>query len=256
MSLACASGSMSRSHTAVRGLVLALAALSSLAGCRQHPGTAPDVVATAPASAAGPAAAPQGKTQMTDLDEVLALFTSTDGTRWAAYDALPRIAWRDAAPVENDGVADAALRFSRSGQVLLAGFGEAALPDGGVGPEAGARMGNEGEAGLTLNGDAERVNEVAVVKFHPDEHYAGVLAAQFPAATVAEVADQCVLDAYGAENVQKTAFYRVASASETIVYVEAFVDEDAGPASPGTTTFVFTRDLPLARIAAMRCRQR
>lgn len=233
---------------------LVLVALSSPAGCRQHPEAA--AAASAAPAAAPSAAVPQGKTSMTELEEVLALFVSAAGTGWAAYDALPRVAWREPAPVENDGVADASLRYARSGRILLAGFGEAALPDGGTGPEAGARTGNEGEAGLTLNGDASRVNKVAVVKFHPDDDYARVLAAQFPAAAIAEVADRCALDGYGAENVQKTVFYRIASANEAVVYVEAFVDEDGGPASPGTTTFVFTRDLPAARIAAMRCRER
>ncbi|MGN6152727.1 MAG: hypothetical protein ACTHOH_12090, partial [Lysobacteraceae bacterium] len=207
-------------------------------------------------AAAAPAAASRGKTQMTELDALLALYVTDAGAQWRAYDGLAAAHWNDPAPVENDAVADPALRFSRRGHMLLAGFGEAALPDGHAGADAGARMGNEGEAGLTLNGDADRVNEVAIVKFYPSDDYAQVLAAQLPSAAVAPVADQCTLDAYGSENVQKNAFYRIDLGGERAVFVEAFVDEDGGPAGPGSTTFVFTRDKPAARIASMRCRER
>lgn len=242
----------------------ALALLLALGACRQAPAPATPAPAAVPAptaspapdAAATPAAASQGKTQMTELDALLALYVTDAGAQWRAYDGLAGAHWNDPAPVENDAVADPALRFSRSARVLLAGFGEAALPDGRAGADAGARMGNEGEAGLTLNGDADRVNEIAIVKFYPSDDYEKVLAAQFPAAQVAPVADQCTLDAYGGENAQKNAFYRIDLGGERAVFVEAFVDEDGGPAGPGSTTFVFTRDKPAARIASMRCRER
>lgn len=241
----------------------ALALLLALAGCREAsvpvaPASTPPASPASPApdAAASPAAASQGKTQMTELDALLALYVTDAGAQWRAYDGLAQVHWNDAAPVENDAVADPALRFSRSGRVLLAGFGEAALPDGNTGADAGVRMGNEGEAGLTLNGDADRVNEVAVVKFYPGDDYEKVLAAQFPAAAVAPVADQCTVDAYGGENTQHNAFYRIDLGGERAVFVEAFVDEDGGAAGPGSTTFVFTRDKPAARIASMRCRER
>lgn len=242
----------------------ALALLLALAGCRQAPAPAAPAPATsptpaaspAPDAAATPAAASQGKTQMTELDALLALFVTDAGMPWHAYDGFAQVHWNDAAPMENDAVADSALRFSRSGRVLLTGFGEAALPDGNAGADAGVRMGNEGEAGLTLNGDADRVNEIAVVKFYPSDDYEKVLAAQLPAAAVAPVADQCTVDAYGGENVQHNAFYRIDLGGERAVFVEAYVDEDGGSAGPGSTTFVFTRDKPAARIASMRCRER
>lgn len=246
-----------------RRAATALSMLLALAGCRQAPAP-PAPAATTPASPASPApdatatpaAASHGKTQMTELDALLALYVTDAGAQWRAYDGFAQVHWNDPAPVENDAVADPALRFSRSGRVLLAGFGEAALPDGGTGADAGVRMGNEGEAGLTLNGEADRVNEIAVVKFYPSDDYAQVLAAQFPAAAVAPVADQCTVDAYGGENVQHNAFYRIDLGGERAVFVEAFVDEDGGSAGPGSTTFVFTRDKPAARIASMRCRER
>lgn len=244
----------------------ALVVLLALAGCREAPTPAapastptaapPPAASPVPAAAATPAAASQGKTQMTELDDLLALYVTDAGMQWPAYDGLARVHWNDATPVENDAVADPALRYSRSGRVLLAGFGEAALPDGNAGADAGVRMGNEGEAGLTLNGDADRVNEVAIVKFYPSDDYARVLAAQFPAAAVAPVADQCTVDAYGGDNVQHNAFYRIDLGGERAVFVEAYVDEDGGAAGPGSTTFVFTRDRPAARIASMRCRER
>lgn len=244
---------------------VALALLLALAGCREAsvpaaPASTPPAASPAaspvPAAAASPAADSQGKTQMTELDALLALYVTDAGAQWHAYDGFAQVHWNDAAPVENDAVADPALRFSRSGRVLLAGFGEAALPDGNAGAEAGVRMGNEGEAGLTLNGDADRVNEIAVVKFYPSDDYEKVLAAQFPAAAVAPVADQCTLDAYGSENLQHNAFYRIDLGGERAVFVEAYVDEDGGAAGPGSTTFVFTRDKPAGRIASMRCRER
>lgn len=246
--------------------IAALVLLLALAGCREAPAPAapastptaapPPAASPVPAAAATPAAASQGKTLMTELDDLLALYVTDAGMQWRAYDGLARVHWNDTAPVENDAVADPALRYSRSGRVLLAGFGETALPDGNAGAEAGVRMGNEGEAGLTLNGDADRVNEVAVVKFYPSDDYAQVLAAQFPAAAVAPVADQCTVDAYGGENVQHNAFYRIDLGGERAVFAEAYVDEDGAAAGPGSTTFVFTRDKPAARIASMRCRER
>ena len=244
--------------------VAALALWLALAGCREAPAPAPPSPAAAPAQTASPApdaavtpaAASQGKIQMTELDALLALYVTEAGLQWRAYDGLAGVHWNDPAPVENDAVADPALRYARIGRVLLAGFGEVALPDGNAGADAGVRIGNEGEAGLTLNGDADRVNEIAIVKFYPSDDYAQVLSAQFPAAAVAPVADQCTVDAYGGENVQHNAFYRIDLGGEHAVFAEAFVDEDGGAAGPGSTTFVFTRDKPAARIASMRCRER
>ncbi|NOT88777.1 MAG: hypothetical protein HOP03_11405 [Lysobacter sp.] len=129
------------------------------------------------------------------------------------------------------------------------------MPDGNVGADAGVRRGNEGESGVTLSGDADRVNEVAVVKFYPSDDYENILRQQFPAgATLMPEADRCALD-FGtqAENSGNNTFYRIVIGAATLAHVEAFIDEDAGPSGPGSTTFVFYRTKPEQRIAAMQC---
>lgn len=196
-------------------------------------------------------------TQMTTLSGLLAVFVSDAGTRWAAYDGAAGVTWREALPEDNPDVADPAQRCTRSGRIVLAGFGEADLPDGADGADAGVRRGNAGESGLTLSGDADRVNGIAVVKFYPDGDYARILADQFaPGTAIAAIADDCAFDPdTREENTGANAFFRVDLGGRD-VFVEGFVDADDGARGPGTTTFVFYRSRPDARIAAMACRVR
>ncbi len=192
---------------------------------------------------------------MTVLSELLAVFATGSGAHWKAYDRIAGIAWRDANPIETPEVVDPAAPFSRSGTLTLAGWGETDLPDGKVGADAGVRRGNEGESGVTLSGDAERVNEIAVVKFYPSDDYAAILHHQFALDTkLVPEADRCAFD-FGtkADNTGKNTFYRIEAGASTLAHVEAFVDEDAGPSGPGSTTFVFYRTKPAQRIAAMQC---
>lgn len=238
--------------------MLALSGMLAIAACKaeQH---APPVERASVPEAAAPAQGGQGSVQgehrMTVLNELLALFATEDGTRWQSYDGIAGVAWRDPQPIETPEVADPGARYSRSGTLTLAGFGETDLPDGNVGADAGVRRGNEGESGVTLSGDADRVNEVAVVKFYPSDDYENILRQQFPAgATLMPEADRCALD-FGtqAENSGNNTFYRIVIGAATLAHVEAFIDEDAGPSGPGSTTFVFYRTKPEQRIAAMQC---
>lgn len=238
--------------------MLVLLGMLAIVACKAEQ-RAPTVERASEPEAAAPTQGGQGSVQgehrMTVLNELLALFATEDGARWQSYDGIAGVAWRDAQPIETPEVADPAARFSRSGTLTLAGFGDTDLPDGKVGADAGVRRGNEGESGVTLSGDADRVNEVAVVKFYPSDDYEDVLQQQFAAgARLVPEADRCALN-FGtqAENSGNNKFYRIEIGAGTLAHVEAFVDEDAGPSGPGSTTFVFYRTKPEHRIAAMQC---
>lgn len=238
--------------------VLALSGVLAIAACKAEQHAPPMERASVPEAAAptqGGHDSVQGENRMTVLSELLALFATGNGKRWQSYDGIAGVAWRDAQPIETPEVVDPDARFSRSGTLMLAGFGETDLPDGKVGADAGVRRGNEGESGVTLSGSADQVNEIAIVKFYPSDNYEEILRNQFAAgATFALEADRCALDfGTSAENTGKNSFYRIDMGAATLAHVEAFVDEDAGPSGPGATTFVFYRTRPEQRIAAMQC---
>jgi hypothetical protein len=240
--------------------VLALLGVSAIAACKAQEHVPPmerASVSEAAVRTQDGQGSVQGENRMTVLHELLALFASERGAQWKSYDGIAGVAWRDTRPVETPEVADPNARFSRSGTLTLAGFGETDLPDGKVGADAGVRRGNEGESGVTISGDGDRVNEVAVVKFYPEEDYVDILRHQFVAgATLVPEADRCALD-FGttAENTGKNAFYRLQTGGTTLAHIEAFIDEEAGPSGPGSTTFVFYRTKPQQRIAAMQCQE-
>lgn len=190
----------------------------------------------------------QGKNRMSALNGLLLVFAGDAGTAWGAYDHVAEVQWREAEPVETPEVADPDLRFSRSGRLRLEGFGEVDLPDGETGADAGLARGNEGDSGVTLNGTADRVNEIAVVKFYPSDDYPAVLRGQFPDAAKIVLEAECAADDDG----QQTRFYRIDLDGATFAHVEAFVEQDTGP---GSTTFVFTRSKPERRIAELKCRE-
>jgi hypothetical protein len=176
---------------------------------------------------------------MSALNALLLVFAGETGAGWQAYDRVAGVDWRDSAAVETPEVADPDLRFSRSGRILLLGFDDTELPDS----EDGLRAGNEGESGLTLNGDAGRVHELVVVKFFPSEDCAAVLRAQSPQARVTLEAE--------ADGAARTRFYRIEYAGMAPVHAETFIEEDAGP---GATYFVFRRSRPERRMSDLRCR--
>jgi hypothetical protein len=242
--------------------VLALLGVLAIAACRaEQPAppveraSEPEAAAPTPGGQGSVHGSVQGEHRMTVLNELLALFATEGGVRWQSYDGIAGVAWRDPQPIETQEVADPDARFSRSGTLTLEGFGETDLPDGKVGADAGVRRGNEGESGVTLSGDANRVNEISVLKFYPSDDYENILRQQFAAgATLVPEADRCALD-FGtkAENTGNNKFYRIEIGAATLAHVEAFVDEDAGPSGPGSTAFVFYRTKPEQRIAAMQC---
>lgn len=186
------------------------------------------------------------------LERLLGLFAVQPGPHWAVYDAIPGIDWRDAAPVDDTDpdVASDDLRvsLSRSGTLLLAGFGTTWLPDG----EGDVREGNEGECGVTLLGGAVRVDAIAVVKCYPSDDLAGILRRQCPSATIEPLAQ-------GAADDAGTPSFLIRMRGCLPLRVDVFVDEEGGSSSPGSTTFLFHRsapdDEPGGKTAEMRCRE-
>ena len=253
-------------HSAVAGdrattrflfAALATSCLLAVSGCRQQ--AAENVVADTAITTGAEREArdtTQGEARMTVLNGLLVHFASADGASWSSYDGIAGVEWTEAQPTETPEVADPGSRFSRSGRMMLAGFGETDLPDGQPGADAGSRRGNEGESGVTLSGDAERVNAIVVMKFHPSDDYEAILRKQFAAATMVPEAAQCALD-FGtkADNTMKNRFYRIDIDGAPLAHVEAYVDEESGPSGPGSTTFVFYRSKPGERIAAMQCQE-
>lgn len=237
-------------------------AVALMVGCKPTADQAPaQAASTAPASTL-PAAidsaaqAQQGKQDMSPLQGVLDLFSAGEAATWPAFDRVPGVQWRDGAPQDNpDSNAPDNTRY-RSGTLVLSGFGMVDVPDGKSGAEAGTRQANEGEVGITLNGDAHSVRSVSLVKFYASENYREVLQNQLgPGASLKQIAGQCQLD-YGtsAENTQANQFFALSLTGGKVVYTEAYVD-DGGNQGPGTTTFEFTRDKPAQKIASMRCQE-
>lgn len=226
--------------------------MSGLVGCQPQ---TPATTAVAPAeqhATEQPVAVKkpdEGKAGMTAMNGVLLVFAGETGTNWQAYDGIAGVQWRDAQASEVPEVSDPDIRFTRSGRLTLAGFGENDLPDGEAGADAGLRRGNEGESGLTLNGNAQRVNEVVVVKFYPSEDYEAILRNQLPAAAKIVPEADCPDED---EDSQKNRFYRIDLDGDPFAHVEAYVAEESGP---GSTTFVFTRSKPERRIAELLCRE-
>jgi hypothetical protein len=176
---------------------------------------------------------------MSALNALLRVFAGEAGAAWDAYDRVDGVRWHDPAPVETPEVADPGLRLSRSGRLLLLGFDDVELPD----PDDGLRVGNEGESGFTLNGDAARVEELIVVKFFPSDDPAAVLRAQAPQA-------QVTLEAEAAD-AGRTQFHRIALPGIAPIHAEIRVEGDFGP---GSTLFVFRRARPERRMSDLRCR--
>lgn len=197
----------------------------------------------------------EGTERMTSLYQVVSLLVAKNGTPWASFDAVPGVQWRDTSPKANsDSIAPESAQY-RSGTLLLDGFAAVDVPDGGQGAEEGAKRANEGESGITLNGDGQSVQSVAVKKFYASPEYAEVLKRQLPmAATVRLIADACAGDEDGGPDPLQTKFYAVGlDAGE--VFVEAYLDDGAETRGPGSTTFVFTKAKPQKRIQALQCKE-
>lgn len=138
---------------------------------------------------------------------------------------------------------------------MLDGFGAVDVPDGGQGAEVAPKQANEGESGITLNGDAQSVRSIAVKKFYASPEYAEVLKRQLPAAiSVRLIAEKCWGDDDGGPDPLQSKFYEIGlDAGEA--FVEAYLDDGTETRGPGSTTFVFTRAKPQKRIQALRCEE-
>ncbi|WP_345304040.1 hypothetical protein [Lysobacter hankyongensis] len=181
------------------------------------------------------------------LERLLVLFAARGGLDWATCASVPGLDWRDVAPVEDVEPDDPQINLSRSGTLLLAGFGDTWLPDG----EGDVREGNEGESGVTLLGSASRVEAVAVVKCYPSEDIATILRRQCPSAMVEPLAPGAAGD--------RGLSFLIRLRGCVPLRADVFVDEEGGSSSPGSTTFLFHRsapdDEPGGKIAEMRCRE-
>ena len=195
---------------------------------------------------------------MSPLQNLLGAFAAPNAPAWSAFDAVAGVQWRDAKPQDNPDATGPDTSHYRSGNLLLAGFGVVDVPDGKTGDEAGTRQDNEGNVGVTLNGDAEAVPSIVLVKFYPSDNYHEIIQHQLGGdASVKPAGGSCELD-FGttAANTQKNAFYQIQlGARLPPVFAEAYVDEDGGNQGPGSTTFVFYRSKPAQRMAAMRCKE-
>ena len=199
----------------------------------------------------------QGKRAVSALQNLLHIFAAEQAASWSSFDTVPGVRWRDSKPLENPDSTTPDTTHYRSGNLLLLGFGEVDVPDGKVGADAGTRKDNEGDVGVTLNGDSDSVQTIALLKFYPSGDYAQIMQQQFGTnATIKLVADQCALD-YGttATNSQKNTFYQIMFGAAIPIYVEAYIDEGGGNQGPGTTTFVFYTNKPAQRMAAMHCKE-
>lgn len=243
-------------------IVIALAFGTLLCACNASPGR-DSVAASArmdPApvvSTAVPKDAISRKNAMTPLNQLLFILAG-QATPWSAFDHLPSVQWHDTKPQVNPDATAPDLAYDRSGSFMLSGFGMVDVPDGQQGAEAGTKQDNEGHAGVTLSGDAESVQSIAVLKFYPSENYQDILQKQFNGSvSIRPMASACALD-YGttAPNTQNNAFYQITLASTSLpLYAEASIDNGAESHGPGSTTFVFYRNKPTQRIAAMRCKE-
>jgi hypothetical protein len=193
--------------------------------------------------------------QASPLDGLMTVFLSTPHVGWQAFDAIPGIRWRDAAPQENPDTSSLADARYRSGELVLSGFGQVQVPDGQQGADAGVKDDNEGKSGLTLAGDREYVLTAALQKFYASEDYQAVLQRQFGGdAQLKVIAETCGGDDPAEADPFNTRFYEVALKSG-VAYVEAYSDEGEESHGPGSTTFVFTKAKPKQRIASLGCKE-
>lgn len=199
----------------------------------------------------------KGTTDMTALDSLLNKYASLATPSWEGFDAVKGVSWSDAGKLPNpDGQPNNA--FYRSGRLLLAGFGETDLPNGKTGPEADYVRGNEGDAGITLNGTENEVTSIAVNKFYPDEDYAKVLRSQIGTGEVRVIASRCQFaegTTTGEENYARNEFFQVSLTNGAVIFAEGATDEEGGKYTPGSTNYFFYKEEPTGRIDSMKCKR-
>lgn len=167
------------------------------------------------------------------VEYLLTLLASAQGGFWPLYETIPGIQWHGALEIPPSSRAHGS-HVSRSGGFLLAGFGVAWLPD--LSADDGIREGNEGEAGVTLIGDAHRVHEIVVVKYYPSDDMPGLLRRQLGDGSV--VMPGVGEDETGGER------HRIVLAAGEVIDVSVHIDEEGGSGGPGSTTMMFHRGGP------------
>ncbi|QNH10806.1 hypothetical protein [Xanthomonas sp. SI] len=223
-------------------LVLATALL---AACQPEQGSAAPSAAAAPAIAdpmpatpASAAVAPVSDDATPDrassLRAALTVLAATQPPSWAQVKAISGLG----ALVPADGVRiyPVAVR----GKTTLAGFGEAPLPDGKVGADAGTRTGNEGEASVTFAGDAATALLLVVRKFYPSTDYAKVLRAQLRAGDRVVRRDGVCDDSIPSPAPAAMEYWVALKDAERPLAVTAST-VDGGKNGPGYTDFEFRR---------------
>lgn len=194
------------------------------------------------------------------LRSLLNAFASPEGTTWSSFDTVVGVQWDDQKITRNLEARSDERLYQRRGKLLLTGFGSVDMPNGKVGIDFGLVKKNEGNVGVTLNGYADHVHSISLVKFYPSENYQDIIQQQLQSAdTVTPIADRCMLNEYGdSDNASKYKFYEI-RVSGSLVYAEASVIEDdastASASSLGSTLFDFYRDKPAQKIEKMRCRE-
>ncbi|UXA68664.1 hypothetical protein M0D46_16510 [Xanthomonas prunicola] len=197
----------------------------------------------------------EGVVRVTSLYQVVSLLVANDGASWSSFDSTPGVQWREPSPQPNPDSSDPENSKSRSGTLVLDGFGMVEVPDGNQGVDAGVKKVNEGESGLTLTGDAQNVHSIAVKKFYVSPEYGDVMKRQLPdTASVRLVAGDCAQDMGDGPDTQ-TKFY-VVDLEGRQLFLEAYVDDGEGSRGPGYTTFLFTKEKPDKRIEELQCKAR
>lgn len=191
---------------------------------------------------------------MTSLYQIVSLLPDERVASWSNFDAVPGVKWREASPQPNPDSTSPDNSKSRSGTLVLDGFGMVDVPDGNQGVDAGVKKSNEGESGLTLTGDAQNVHSIAIKKFYVSTEYADVVKRQLPVtATISRIAGDCGEDKAGGPDTQ-TKFYLVKFDGQQ-VFLEAYIDDGEGSRGPGYTTFLFTKVKPDKRIKELQCKE-
>jgi len=216
-----------------------------LAACQPEQGATAAPAATAPASASADpmpatptsaAVAPASDAATPDpassLRAALTVLAAAQPPSWAQVKAIPGLG--ELAPADGVRIYPVAVR----GKTTLAGFGEAPLPDGKVGADAGTRMGNAGEASVTIAGDAATALLLVVRKFYPSTDYAKVLRAQLRAGDRVVRRDGVCDDS--APSPAAMEYWVALEGAERPLAVTAST-VDGGKNGPGYTDFEFRR---------------
>lgn len=196
--------------------------------------TADPAPATPASAAVSPASAEAMPATASSLRDALVVLAAAQPPAWAQVKALPGLG--ELAPADGVRIYPVAVR----GKTTLAGFGEAPLPDGKVGADAGLRTGNAGEASVTFAGDATTALLVVVRKFYPSTDYAKVLRAQLRAGDRVVRRDGVCDDRPASPASAAMEYWVALEGAERPLAVTAST-VDGGKNGPGYTDFEFRR---------------